>query len=151
MPTETMPDENAERLAAQANELYWHTSRPAGRLADELGISRSKFYALIRPLQLDVTCGTCGAPLAVGSRSDREAGRARCTGCGATAHVADEQLRTHAPSGPLPRTETADADAPARPSTDLPAIDLPGGREIWLSALAGLAAGLLVAALWRRR
>ncbi len=144
-----MPDDNAQRLASKANELYWHTGRPVGRLADELGISRSKFYALIHPLQLDVACPTCGAPLAVGSRSDREAGRARCTGCGTAIQLANDKI--------APRPTTTPRKAPARAATPSPPpagphrLELPGGAEIWLSALAGLAAGLLVGAFWRRR
>ena len=55
-----MPEGNSSRLAAKANKLYWQTSQPAGRLADELGISRSKFYALIEPIHLAVRCPDCG-------------------------------------------------------------------------------------------
>ena len=82
-----MSEENSGRLAAKANELYWQTSRPAGRLADELGISRSKFYALVEPLRIEIMCSACGAPLAFSSRSDRDSGRGQCSDCGAAETV----------------------------------------------------------------
>jgi hypothetical protein len=137
-----MDEENSSRVAAQANQLYWQTSRPAGRLADDLGISRSKFYALIEPLHLDVACTACGATLAFSNRSDREAGRGSCIQCGAMQAVAPELIPARQPSEP-PTTESQSALRPgSRP---------PGSPELWLSALAGLTLGLLIAGLWRRR
>jgi hypothetical protein len=138
-----MPQENPSRVAAQANQLYWQTSRPAGRLADDLGISRSKFYALIEPLRLGVACAECGADLAYGNRSEREAGRGRCTGCGAIQSVPPEQVEA--------RIQSMQPPATAGSETLSPSISpLPGGSELWLSALAGLTLGLLIAGLWRR-
>jgi len=141
-----MPEENSGRLAAKANQLYWQTSRPAGHLADELGISRSKFYALVEPLRIDMKCSACGAPLAFSSRSDREAGRGRCPECGATAEVPADDIPAAPPvTTESPRTEaTADSGPGAW-------VDLPGSRPLWLSAIAGVAVGMLVTALFRRR
>ncbi len=141
-----MSEENSGRLAVKANQLYWQTSRPAGHLADELGISRSKFYALIEPLRIEVPCSACGTPLAFGSRSDREAGRGRCPECGATAEVsADAAVVAAAPdSEPSP--------TPPPPETGIGAwVELPGNRQLWLVALAGAFAGMLATALFRRR
>jgi hypothetical protein len=139
-----MSEENSGRLAAKANELYWQTSRPAGRLADELGISRSKFYALVEPLRIEIMCSACGAPLAFSSRSDRDSGRGQCSDCGAAETVPTEHI-------PAPLDAEA-TDQPARSETGLTSwIELPGNRDLWLSALAGVAAGLLISTLWRRR
>jgi len=141
-----MPEENSGRLAAKANQLYWQTSRPAGHLADELGISRSKFYALVEPLRIDVVCSACGAPLAFSSRSDREAGRGRCPECGATADVQAEDIPAAPPvTTEIPRAEAAEDSGPGT------WVDLPGGRPLWLTAIAGVAVGILVTALFRRR
>jgi len=141
-----MPEENSGRLAAKANQLYWQTSRPAGHLADELGISRSKFYALVEPLPIDVMCSACGAPLAFSSRSDREAGRGRCPECGTTAEVLADDI----PAAPPVTTESPRAEA-AADSGPGAWVDLPGSRPLWLSAIAGVAVGILVTALFRRR
>ena len=138
-----MPEESSSRVAAQANQLYWQTSRPAGRLADDLGISRSKFYALIEPLSVGVVCTSCGAGLAFSNRSEREAGRGRCTGCGATQAVPAERVQARVGTAEPPATES---DAVTQPLSRLP-----GNPELWLSAFAGLTLGLVIAALWRRR
>ncbi len=138
-----MHEESSSRVAAQANRLYWQTSRPAGRLADDLGISRSKFYALIVPLRLDVGCDACGATLAFGNRSDREAGRGRCIQCGSLQVVPAEYV-----PAPNPETEPTATDPEVAPR---PISQWPGSPELWLSALAGLTLGLLIAGLWRRR
>ena len=140
-----MPDENSGRLAAKANQLYWQTTRHAGRLAYELGISRSKFYALIEPLRLGIECQACGAPLAFNSRSDREAGRGQCPHCGSVARVPVEAATaSEAP-------DVAGAEHPPPPGGVRQWLVLPGTRELWISAIAGAAAGLLVSGLWRRR
>ncbi|MGD8869565.1 MAG: hypothetical protein PVI01_18245 [Gemmatimonadales bacterium] len=137
-----MPEESSSRVAAQANQLYWQTSRPAGRLADDLGISRSKFYALIEPLSVGIACTNCGADLAFSNRSEREAGRGRCTGCGATQSVPAERVQA--------RIRTADPPATELEAVTRPLYRLPGNSELWLSALAGLTLGLVIAGLWRR-
>jgi hypothetical protein len=140
-----MSEAKSDRLAAEANELYWHSTRPAGRLADELGISRSKFYALIKPLRLEIACEACGAPLTFNSRTDREAGRGRCSGCGAVVDVAPEALESE---GALAGEPGQNAESVLlSPSADQGF----GARELWLTAFAGVAAGLAVTAWWRRR
>lgn len=140
-----MSEGNSNRLATKANELYWETSRPAGRLADELGISRSKFYALIEPLELATECEECGAPLSFNSRTDREAGRGRCANCGAVADVEPEALEQPEVSSAALSEEDVDALPAAR--TDAPI----GTRALWLTAVAGAAAGMALTAWWRRR
>ncbi len=139
-----MPKQNSGRLAATANELYWGTTRPAGHLAHELGISRSKFYALIEPLRLQVACATCGAPLTFSSRTDREARRGRCADCGVVAAV--EAKETSVPEAGPRRAQPAET-APGVGRR----IAAPGERELWMTAIAGVALGALVTAWWRRR
>jgi hypothetical protein len=142
-----MSEENSGRLAAKANQLYWQTSRPAGHLADELGISRSKFYALIEPLKVQIACTACGAPLTFSSRSDREAGRGRCQECGATADIPAEQI----PAAPPVATEPSVAKTTPTETGLRGWVELPGSRELWLTAVAGAVVGILVTALLRRR
>jgi rubredoxin len=139
-----MPEPSAGRVAAKANQLYWNTNRPAGRLADQLGISRSKFYGLIEPLALDATCPECGAGLVFTSRSEREAGRGRCPACGG---VTD--LSSGAEAAVAPPAAPAELDelraTPAHPGPWL------GAPELWVAALCGALAGALIATWWRRR
>jgi ribosomal protein S27E len=139
-----MPKADASRLAAKANQLYWGTSKPAGHLAEELGVSRSKFYALIEPLRLDVKCPGCCEPLVFSSRSDREASRGRCPGCGAVTEIpADE-----APAAPPPAPEPAEAPVASAIGSRL---TMPGNRELWFTAIVGVAIGLAFTGWWRRR
>lgn len=140
-----MPKGNSSRLAAKANKLYWGTSRPAGHLADELGISRSKFYGLIEPLPLDARCEACSAPLTFASRSDRDAGRGRCPECGTVVDVPAETATARPVKARPPQTDTLSGTAVWS------RITLPGTRELWLTAIVGVAAGLLATAWWRRR
>ncbi len=146
-----MPDENVPVLAAEANRLYWQTTRPAGRLADELGISRSKFYALIEPLPLTAKCPACGSFLAFSSRTDREAARGRCPHCGYETQVAPEDMpsveaEAEAEAGPPPGP--TEAPAPVHAPELVTGLE---NRQLWLSALGGVAMGLLAGALWRKR
>ncbi|MGD2153299.1 MAG: hypothetical protein PVG79_08515 [Gemmatimonadales bacterium] len=134
---------DAGRLAAKANQLYWGTAKPAGRLAEELGISRSKFYGLIEPLSLDAECPDCGEPLTFSSRSDREANRGRCPACGAVAQIPEHEAPAAPPRAPEGETRLTSAVASR--------LALPGNRELWLTAIAGVALGLLVTGWWRRR
>jgi hypothetical protein len=140
-----MPDQNSSRLAAKANQLYWQTSRPAGHLADELGISRSKFYALIEPLRLDVKCQVCGAQLAFSSRSDREAGRGRCAECGALTQVADRETAE-------PAAAAVEQPAAAPSTAESAGAEVANQNQVlWATAIAGAALGIMFTAWWRRR
>lgn len=142
-----MPQAFPERLAKKANELYWETDGPAGQLAEGLAISRSKFYALIEPLRLDKTCGVCGGVLVFGSRTDREAGRARCSECGTIVEVEPHVAATAHATLDGPQVGAAAADTAAE-------IDgAPGGDDVglWLTAAGGFVLGLLAGAWFRRR
>ena len=139
-----MPKAEAGRLAAKANQLYWGTAKPAGHLAEQLGVSRSKFYALIEPLRLDLKCPKCGELLTFSSRSDREANRGRCPECGAVTEIPADEV----PAAPPPAPEPAEAPVA---TTTASRLALPGHRELWLTAIVGVAIGLAFTGWWRRR
>ena len=148
-----MPQAFPDRLTRKANQLYWETDRPAGQLAEELGVSRSKLYAMIEPLEIGRPCEACDGSLVFGSRTDRDAGRARCSECGAAIELpeaeeiqsAEAQPAQTAPSSRNQRPPTTQTEGGAEPPT------YTGTRELWVSAAAGLAIGLLAAAWLRRR
>ena len=139
-----MPEGNSKRLAETANRLYWGTSRPAGQLADELGISRSKFYALIEPMAVERNCESCGGELTFSSRTDREAGRGRCPDCGTMIDVpvVAEPI--------VPATLTPEAEGGAATFVRRH-VAAPERRDLWITAAFGVAIGLLAAAWLRRR
>lgn len=144
-----MPKRNPDDLATRANSLYWQTRRPAGGLADELGISRSKFYALIEPLELGKSCNVCGGPMAFTSRTDRDASRGRCRDCGAAAEVQVEHVPAIETATAQVEQESADG---TRPDDTLQRrIAWPDSRDLWVTAACGVVVGLLAAAWMRRR
>lgn len=136
-----MPEIDSPNLAARANRLYWTSDRSAAAVADELGISRSKLYALIEPLPVDRICERCGGEMAFSNRTDREAGRARCTDCDARTEVPSDAAVTPEPEGDDPTPETGPG-----PLDDLEAV-----QGLVLGAACGLAAGFLAGAWLRRR
>jgi hypothetical protein len=100
-----MPDviETADALHASANRLYWQSRDTVEALAARLGMSRHALYSSIRPLPAGRECTGCGEPLAFANRTDREAGLARCAGCGAEEHVHAPAADAEAPPVPLKR------------------------------------------------
>lgn len=150
-----MPDKNSKRLAETANRLYWGTSRPAGQLAEELGISRSKFYALIEPLELGQDCPACTGAVTFSSRTDREAGRGRCSDCGELMDITAEAAAPAAdPTRPAPRTaaDSHDLPGPLQICIDTCRAAWQGeNRQLWVSAAIGAAVGIWVTSWLRRR
>lgn len=142
-----MPQAYPDRLARKANQLYWESSRPAGQLAAELGVSRSKFYAMIEPLELERRCEACKGALVFGSRTDREAGRARCLECGSTYEVTLEPVAEET-IVESPAAEKSAAPSPQRIPRVGSELD---SRDLWLTAACGMVVGLLAFAWFRRR
>jgi hypothetical protein len=132
-----MSDSSSDGLSARANRLYWETDRAAAEIADDLGISRSKLYALIEPLPLTRSCAECEGPLVFSNRTDREAGRGRCVDCAETTDVPPGAAVAPPVADPEPAPETVDGG-----------IDPTAG--LLLGATAGLAIGFLAGA-WIRR
>ncbi len=155
LPEPQMPEQNSKRLAATANRLYWQTSKPAGQLAEDLGISRSKFYALIEPLTLEQTCTACDGALAYSSRSDRQSGRGRCSDCGTVAVVSVKEAPVRAPARQKQRPPRP--PRPPRPLKEasdervLPPALPTDSRPLWITAAVGVTIGLLLATWLRRR
>lgn len=148
-----MPQAFPDRLTRKANQLYWETDRPAGQLAEELGVSRSKLYAMIEPLEIDASCEACDGTLVFGSRTDRDAGRARCSECGVAKELPESAQLQPAESGSASSAEPTGNRPPSSPPDESPPEPLldPATRDLWVSAAAGLAVGLLAAAWLRRR
>lgn len=72
----------SDQLGREVNRLYWETTEPVTRLAEQLGVSRGTFYNHLQPLPATGRCSACGGALLFGTRSDRDTGTARCGSCG---------------------------------------------------------------------
>ena len=148
-----VPDDVAER----ANDLYWRSGASVNQLTRELDLSKGALYEIITPMAADLRCPCGGGEMAYSNRTARERGFVSCTTCGLEdeeEHVRDyleEQDSTSAleleAAGPgLPHSRTD-------PQTEALTEPTPRNLEKLLvaSALAGLAVGLVLGGLLRRR
>jgi hypothetical protein len=68
-------------VLATAKELYWlHRHVPVRRIADMLGVDRSKVAAAVRPGP-ETICGICGSPALAETREQLFLGKAHCETC----------------------------------------------------------------------
>jgi hypothetical protein len=78
----TENDSEGRILAERAHELYWHSARGVNAIADEMGLSKSGFYDLVRPLPAGGLCPECGRELIFETRTARDRAEAVCPdGC----------------------------------------------------------------------
>ena len=57
-----------QKLADQANELYWRSDQSVNQIAEAMDLSKSGLYALVRPLAAEGTCPDCGEGLVFTNR-----------------------------------------------------------------------------------
>ena len=129
-------------LAEAANRLYWSSSGSVNRIADDLGLSKGTLYGLIEPIGADRACSECGGDLTFANRTAREKGVARCLACGV-----DEA--GHARTVPV----EAAWPGPLAKETPEPSVgsSVTNGRVLAGTVLLGIAAGILIVRLTRRR
>lgn len=152
-PQNPVPDE----VAARANDLYWRSGASVNQLTRELDLSKGALYEIITPMAAGLSCPCGGGEMAYTNRTARDRGFVSCTTCGLEdeeAHVRDyldEQDATSAvelaaadPGLPHVRTE---AQTEALETTTPRSLE----KLLVASALAGIAVGLLLGGLWRRR
>ena len=142
---------------ARANDLYWHSGASVNQLARELDLSKGALYEIIAPLPAGLPCPRGDGEMSYPNRTARERGFVSCAACG----LEDEEERVRGyleeqeytsglvvtaadPGLPPVRTET-EFDPPAPPS----ARTLE--KLLVVSALTGVAVGLLLGGLLRRR
>ena len=141
-----MPDD----VVSQANERYWNSDAGVNQLARELELSKGALYEIIAPLPAGVPCPRGDGELAFTNRTARERGFVSCPACG----LEDDRERVlarleeaaHDPTivdPPRPH-DPAVADPPAAPTRSLETL-------LVVTALAGVAAGLILGGLLRRR
>lgn len=137
-------------VVRQANERYWNSDAGVNQLARELDLSKGTLYEIIAPLPAGVPCPRGDGELAFTNRTARERGFVSCPACG----LEDDRERVlarleeaaHDPAiaGPPAAHDPPIADPPAAPTRSLETL-------LAVTALAGLAAGLILGAVLRRR
>ena len=130
------------QLGEAANRLYWSSSQSVNRIADDLGLSKGTLYGLIEPIGADLICPACGAGLTFANRTAREKGVADCLSC----RLDESSEASVGPADAVSRRSAVDeetGEAPGSPVTN--------GRVLAGTVLLGLAAGILIVRLTRRR
>lgn len=137
-------------VVRQANERYWNSDAGVNQLARELDLSKGTLYEIIAPLPAGLPCPRGDGELAFTNRTARERGFVSCPACG----LEDDRERVlarleeaaHDPTvaDPPAAHDPTVADPPAAPTRSLETL-------LVVTALAGLAAGLILGGVLRRR
>ena len=146
-----------QKLADQANELYWRSGQSVNQIADAMDLSKSGLYALIRPLPVGRNCPDCGDALVFSNRTTEHKAIASCLACEYVGEAPAPASEMKAPKRRRARRATPSAQPPVGPGSDLdtgtgetPARETNGrrglrsNRVLWGSVLLGVAAGLYV-------
>ncbi len=148
-------------VVTQANERYWNSDAGVNQLARELDLSKGTLYEIIAPLPAGLPCPRGDGELAFTNRTARERGFVTCPACGleddrehVLARLEEAALDPTIVEPPAaggdsaahdPATrDPATADAPATPTRSLETL-------LVVTALAGVAAGLILGGILRRR
>ena len=159
MPSKKSDD---QKLADQANELYWRSGQSVNQIAEAMDLSKSGLYALIRPLPAERTCPDCGEALAFLNRTAEHKAIASCPECeyegeapgpGSEVRPARRRAQRRTTRSAQPDGKP-DVQPDGKPGSDLESQRGPtaapktGGRRLrssrvlWGSLLLGVAAGL---------
>ena len=147
MPSKKSDD---QKLADQATDLYWRSGRSVNHIAEEMDLSKSALYALVRPFPAAQSCPECGAGLVFPNRTALDKAMASCLECD---YVGEAQPASEG-FGAAASTTSADG---GEPESDL-GVEPGGGAERiagggrrrgsnrvrWAAVLFGVAAGLYV-------
>jgi len=125
------------KLARDANRRYWDSDASVNHIAEEMGLSKSSLYGLIEQLETGLACPDCQAELVFANRTARDRGLVACPECS-----------FEGPAEDIMEAVDPTPDARAHPSESAP---LPSSRVLAGTALLGVAAGMIIASVVRRR
>lgn len=128
-----------EEVVRRANERYWNSGAGVNQVARELDLSKGTLYEIIAPLPAGVPCPHGDGELAFANRTARERDFLSCPACG----LEDDRERVLARLDEVAHDPTIKA-APTVPARSLETL-------LAVTALAGLAAGLILGGILRRR
>jgi hypothetical protein len=135
----------------EANRRYWESDESVNGIAEAMGMSKGRLYDLLLPFDAEHACPACGSALGFAHRTARDRGMVGCEVCGFEGELSDLPPvdPTAAPSegegGPEEGAPPPHWTPGAGASGDGPSRNLLG------AALVGMAAGLALAGLLRRR
>jgi DNA-directed RNA polymerase subunit M/transcription elongation factor TFIIS len=157
MPSKKSDD---QKLADQANELYWRSGQSVNQIAEAMDLSKSGLYALIRPLPAGGTCPDCGEGLVFPNRTTEQKAIASCPECEYVSEASKPGSEVRPTKRRARKKKAPSTQANGEPVTDLGSELEPRGstaarktsglrrlgssRVLWASVLLGVAAGLYV-------
>lgn len=139
-----------DRLAPEANRLYWDSDVSVNQIAERLEISKGRLYEMVRPLPSGLPCPRCGEEMVFPNRTAREKGFLTCAACGleeeeSEVHGAWSETAGRTGGGAMVVTPEAVQRARKESGSDRTTRIVAG------TALLGLAAGIAVATWLGRR
>lgn len=143
MPSKKSDD---QKLADRANDLYWRSGQSVNQIAEEMDLSKSGLYALVRPFPAERRCPECGAGLGFPNRTALDKAIASCLECDYVggAHPTTEENGAAAPATPADSGEPKGDLEPALSAerTASSGRARRSNRVLWAAVLFGVAAGL---------
>ncbi len=155
---------NQDALYEEANRLYWQSDQSVNQIGEALDLSKGVLYGLIAALPAGLPCPECGEEMVFPNRTARDKGFLACPDCGmeeeeATVRAfweerdAPSQGEGQSPGGAQALTRRAGEAVQKAVEAGRTRVSTlsPRTRIITGTALLGMAAGLALGALLRRR
>jgi hypothetical protein len=133
-------DAHNPRMVEQANSLYWESDASVNEIADSMDLSKGALYGMVRPLDAGASCPECGDALAFPNRTARDKGIVACPSCGIEEELELMEAAALDVQDNVPPPPAVAGDAPLVPL-----------RTLVASTLLGLAAGIAIGQMTRRR
>ncbi len=146
-----------QKLADQANELYWRSGESVNQIAEGMDLSKSGLYALIRPLPAERDCPECDTGLVFLNRTNQHKTIASCPECEYIGEPPGPGSEVRSPRKKAVRRPTTAASPDGEPASDGETGSVGTAlhktnngrtwrskRVLWASVLLGVAAGLYV-------
>ena len=138
-------------IAANANELYWGSSRSVNQIAEDLDLSKGALYAALVHLPSETGCPLCGDEVGWANRTARDKDQLTCPTCDWSG--SSDQTITYTPEGASsndPDGGVVLAGTDDEPGVPPAPLITPSVSTIAGGAMIGAAVGLALV-LWARR
>ena len=146
-PTTGAMNQLPDEVVAQANDAYWNSDAGVNRLAKAFDLSKGALYDIIAALPAGLPCPQGDGELVYTNRTARERGFVSCATCG----FADEASLVRSRLEEAGAASMPAATAPATPPPATPGTARKLEALLVVTVLAGLAAGLFLSGVLRRR
>ena len=135
-----MPSKKSDhqKLADQANDLYWRSGQSVNQIAKTMDLSKSGLYALVHAFPAERPCPDCGEELVFPNRTTKQKAIASCLHC---------EYVGEADGAPRTDLEPGFGGIAARKTGG--SRSWKSNRVLWASLLLGMAAGLYVTRRFR--